>query len=448
MPLFKGKSKAAFSKNVETEMHEGKPQDQALAIAYSIKRKKKKMAQGGEADSATEVIPDKGWGKIIRTGMAEGGRVADQKRPMPDNRYNDSMEISKNSGNKAPVNDQWTDNPTIKQSQKPSLTKLSRPKFVGSDAFSVRDRDDVEKDLDRMSSEAPDGYKNQPRARYNEEGADRQGPEVSDMQAEHSTKKAPYKKEIEDQYSQDEAESDMKQSYAKGGEVEASDYSHPENKYEHDFASDTPSEDEGASYARSRNEEGPDRQGPPISDNEASHALSGRQYRDSMRNEDDQMELNPAEGHYRESGGMKQPDEEEADYDRESSIAAAIMAKKEREASLMSDSDIDEMVRMYEGGEITRKSGSYNGEDSIYSDDSDQADIARNAEEDANMEDQASFDAMRKENYSESEGLKQLDSPMDSAQKSDSEEMDSHDRHDKVEMIRRKMMSKRQFKRD
>jgi hypothetical protein len=52
MPLIKGKSKAAFSKNVSTEMHAGKPQKQALAIAYSVKRKtaKKKMAYGGMAE--------------------------------------------------------------------------------------------------------------------------------------------------------------------------------------------------------------------------------------------------------------------------------------------------------------------------------------------------------------------------------------------------------------
>lgn len=48
MPLMPGKSKAAFGHNVAAEMHAGKPQDQALAIAYSEKRKK--MADGGEAE--------------------------------------------------------------------------------------------------------------------------------------------------------------------------------------------------------------------------------------------------------------------------------------------------------------------------------------------------------------------------------------------------------------
>ncbi len=42
MPLSKGKSKKAFGKNIKTEMAAGKPQKQAIAIAYSVARKGKK----------------------------------------------------------------------------------------------------------------------------------------------------------------------------------------------------------------------------------------------------------------------------------------------------------------------------------------------------------------------------------------------------------------------
>jgi hypothetical protein len=42
MPLSKGKSKKAFSKNIKTEMAAGKPQKQAVAIAYSEAGEKKK----------------------------------------------------------------------------------------------------------------------------------------------------------------------------------------------------------------------------------------------------------------------------------------------------------------------------------------------------------------------------------------------------------------------
>jgi len=41
MPLDKSGSKAAFSQNVAAEMNAGKPQKQAVAIAYSVQRKKK-----------------------------------------------------------------------------------------------------------------------------------------------------------------------------------------------------------------------------------------------------------------------------------------------------------------------------------------------------------------------------------------------------------------------
>ena len=39
MPLVKSASKGAFRKNVKAEMKAGKPQKQAVAIAYSVKRK-------------------------------------------------------------------------------------------------------------------------------------------------------------------------------------------------------------------------------------------------------------------------------------------------------------------------------------------------------------------------------------------------------------------------
>jgi hypothetical protein len=41
MPLNYGKSKSAFSENVSAEMHAGKPQKQALAIAYNVRRRGK-----------------------------------------------------------------------------------------------------------------------------------------------------------------------------------------------------------------------------------------------------------------------------------------------------------------------------------------------------------------------------------------------------------------------
>ena len=42
VPLSKGKSKKAFSANVRAEMKAGKPQRQAVAIAYAVQRRGKK----------------------------------------------------------------------------------------------------------------------------------------------------------------------------------------------------------------------------------------------------------------------------------------------------------------------------------------------------------------------------------------------------------------------
>lgn len=46
MPLKQGTSAKTFSKNVKTEMKAGKPQRQALAIAYSVKREAAEKRKG------------------------------------------------------------------------------------------------------------------------------------------------------------------------------------------------------------------------------------------------------------------------------------------------------------------------------------------------------------------------------------------------------------------
>lgn len=42
MPLSKGSSKKAFKSNVRAEVNAGRPVKQAVAIAYSVKRKARK----------------------------------------------------------------------------------------------------------------------------------------------------------------------------------------------------------------------------------------------------------------------------------------------------------------------------------------------------------------------------------------------------------------------
>lgn len=125
MPLFKGKSKQAFSKNVATEMDAGKPQKQSLAIAYAMKRRGNKMAHGGVVDgyesSCTEhceqpcAIHEQASGyendppeqhyaeggivdRVMKKYLSEGGMVAnggeDDLDAMPDGRPNEFDDLA------------------------------------------------------------------------------------------------------------------------------------------------------------------------------------------------------------------------------------------------------------------------------------------------------------------------------------------------------------------
>jgi hypothetical protein len=89
MPLIKGKSKEAFSSNVSAEMHAGKPQKQALAIAFSQKRKaggkdapakeaaKRKVAAGKKAAPTVSGAEDTSFAALANKTPAFGkGKTA------------------------------------------------------------------------------------------------------------------------------------------------------------------------------------------------------------------------------------------------------------------------------------------------------------------------------------------------------------------------------------
>jgi hypothetical protein len=481
MPLIKGKSPKAFSKNVATEMDAGKPQKQALAIAYSVKRKKKasggtvesgsptmNYAEGGETGDSNlgayrtahnHLTPEQHEAKAkeVRTGaegmspkykanmetlakyhenearpkkMAKGGPASGgpggisaktEARPMPTSPGQE--EVSRNKGNKPPKNDSWTSNITMTQAQKPSRTPLSQPKMAAiTGPFSVRNRDLHEDEADMMDKMPPDNYGDQPPGRDDEEDATMSGHPLRDMQREHSNGRKPY---------------------AAGGMTIQED---PEEHMLREDESDLemgagPSEDEGMEMAHMDDEEGPDRQGPEVPDMEDEHTTGRRpyakggsiQFHDAEENEDGSPRAVDEYMAYDKHREMDDQPMSEEEIEHHADIASAIMARRKSEMDgADSDSDIEDEMYMAEGGGIKSK-GSWDTHE-----DADQADLSRNADEDANEEDQMSFGALRKENYSETPGLDELDSPMDSAQHGDGPEHDEENDHDS-DMISRIM---------
>lgn len=77
MPLEKGKSKAAFSHNVRTEIKAGKPQKQAVAIAYREAGEKR-----GKDALAKAIIAGEREAEAQRQAkaMLEGKRVSGRDR--------------------------------------------------------------------------------------------------------------------------------------------------------------------------------------------------------------------------------------------------------------------------------------------------------------------------------------------------------------------------------
>jgi hypothetical protein len=71
MPLEKSSSKSAFVRNLKTEMHAGKPQDQALAIAYSVKRRANR-AKGGKVHLGPVIGNTGGRSDKVDTSVPDG----------------------------------------------------------------------------------------------------------------------------------------------------------------------------------------------------------------------------------------------------------------------------------------------------------------------------------------------------------------------------------------
>lgn len=331
---------------------------------------------------------------------AKGGRIPNQEsaktesRPMPETKVQDSAMVARNSGDKALPMSKMLDKPTEAQaiSNNGRMVKpIKHPSMVQSPVFKIKLRNQED---DLMSSKAPAAPQEQPEQDENEIGPDRQGPAIKDHSKPHS-------KNLN--------------MYAKGGMIN-------DEVSMHDAEED-----------------------------EAVHPAGLESDNDQMAPSDDEFMAGKMPA-YAEGGRIEPMDEEEMEhYD---SMAAAIMAKRERQMNGSSDSDIDSQEHKdgEEGMSIDdhmpqfAKGGSIKSHPSIYSDESSEVDLSRNADEDANEEDQVSFNALRKENYSETDALNKLDQPQDSNEHGDEREMSSENKHDKVDRIMSKMAKSKKFK--
>ena len=92
MPLTKSKSSKAFQENIKREIAAGKPQKQAVAIAYDVQRRAKK-ADGGDVTSAPKRFSETGpftivnrkTGKVV--GKASTVQGARRSKDRNDNEY-------------------------------------------------------------------------------------------------------------------------------------------------------------------------------------------------------------------------------------------------------------------------------------------------------------------------------------------------------------------------
>jgi hypothetical protein len=139
MPLIHSKSPKAFEKNLKTEMSAGKPQKQALAIAYSLKRRApKKMAHGGPVELSAKL----------------------ESRPEPEYTYASTAEEARNKLRKGLRDAGWLDNPSVHElehSRSVSEGEPERSNFHSDDMTNIDEaHDSTEFDMEKERSTDPE----------------------------------------------------------------------------------------------------------------------------------------------------------------------------------------------------------------------------------------------------------------------------------------------------
>jgi hypothetical protein len=407
-----GSSSSASSPTSKTVKPDPHTEDQHLPSSPSVDLDEQKSqnwaneAEGGEImkpKMQMKKSPRMVASSIIKPRImnAQGGYIQDEDE-------NGQEQLHKNEGNKASKNDDWSSDVTIKQAQKPSPTKLSQPKLKGSDAFSGRNRQMRDDENDLGDSIYPETDKAQPIQRDNEYDAVKSGNKVPDMERQHNNKKAPYQQNSESQYAQDEASADMKKKqsplgrYAKGGPIMQPKDNHDELEERMDegdlMDSLSPSGPHNKQPQKWRNELDADSSNPNALDMEREHSNGRKPYAD---------------------GGML---DDEMEEERHDSIAAAIMAKRDRMHAMIDSGAMDEdnAVHGYaDGGQV---------------------DLDLNSMEQPNAYYPRNEDEVLKENYDSD--FKDVSQPEDSNEKGDDIDSDSHDH---IDEMRRRMKSRRQF---
>lgn len=121
MPLIKGKSDKAFKSNVAAELRAGKPQKQALAIAYSVRRRadrvrssaggSEKLKSGGGvslAISRGEKLPASQGAGLTEKGRMKYNRAtgSNLKAPQPQGGPRRDSFCARMEGNPGPLKDE------------------------------------------------------------------------------------------------------------------------------------------------------------------------------------------------------------------------------------------------------------------------------------------------------------------------------------------------------
>ena len=310
--------------------------------------------------------------------------------------------------------DSWTSRPDKAQSQnspKPKLQPIKGDRMTDSSIIKASRIDTLGRRLDEVerhlgTSAGPnDGPQEQPPQADNEMGAKRQGPSSKDLSLKMMARGGMLPPGSEDDMAEHPAglESDNDQMRPKSQE-------YMDGYMAGKFAAGGSVEETPENRAR--------RTKQPISATFASEAP------DTMKMTGDDEDESGA--HMAAEGGTIDLDEME--NEKHSSIAAAIMAKKKDKPGSMSGSPDEEDAErdMYaEGGQV---------------------DLSHNADEEPNNEDQMSFQALKKENYSESDGLDEL-GEQHSNEIGDEREDESENKRDMISAIRSKMKSRKQFSR-